>query len=221
MSSVDEAATFNTLNDDSKMDVLTPALTSKPWIAALLADPTWTHMPTKSRSPKPTGEDSFVAETLMTERTVRAVITFRPSKQEEEEEDVHSNGGMASYKEIKSVVDLGTGLNGYPQIVHGGVAATLLDETCGILVIANADRKVEREREAGRESVAPSYFTAYLNTTYKRPVPTPGPLLCTAKIQPRDGADDRKVFVRATIEDGEGLVYTVGEALFVKATAKL
>lgn len=142
------------------MDVLTPALTSKPWIAALLADPTWTHMPTKSRSPKPTGEDSFVAETLMTERTVRAVITFRPSKQEEEEEDVHSNGGMASYKEIKSVVDLGTGLNGYPQIVHGGVAATLLDETCGILVIANADRKVEREREAGRESVAPSYFTA-------------------------------------------------------------
>ena len=142
------------------MDVLTPALTSTPWIAALLANPTWKRMPTKSRSPKPTGEDSFVAETLMTERTIRSVTTFRPSLEEEEEEDVNSNGGMASYKEIKSVVDLGTGLNGYPAIVHGGVAATLLDETCGILVIANADRKVEREREMGRESVAPSYFTA-------------------------------------------------------------
>jgi thioesterase superfamily protein 4 len=51
-------------------------------------------------------------------------------------------------------------------------------------------------------------------------VPTPGKLLCTAKIERYD-AGGRKLYIRATIEDGNGIVYTIGEALFVKAMTKL
>lgn len=57
-----------------------------------------------------------------------------------------------------------------------------------------------------------------LNTTYKKPVPVPGPLLCTAKIERQDG---RKLYVRATIEDGMGTVYTTGECMFVGVKSKL
>jgi thioesterase superfamily protein 4 len=42
--------------------------------------------------------------------------------------------------------------------------------------------------------------------------------MCTAKIERQDG---RKVYVRATIEDGSGTVYSIGEALFIEVKAKL
>ena len=57
-----------------------------------------------------------------------------------------------------------------------------------------------------------------LNTSYRKPAPTPGTLLCTAKIERQEG---RKLYVRGTIEDGGGTVYTVGEAMFIKMTQKL
>jgi acyl-CoA thioesterase FadM len=57
-----------------------------------------------------------------------------------------------------------------------------------------------------------------LNTTYKRPIPVPGPVLCTAKIERQDG---RKLYVRATIEDGTGTVYTTGDCMFVEVKPKL
>jgi hypothetical protein len=51
-------------------------------------------------------------------------------------------------------------------------------------------------------------------------VPTPGALLLTAKIE-RQEAGDRKLYVRATIEDGNGTIYTLGEALFIRVSTKL
>lgn len=57
-----------------------------------------------------------------------------------------------------------------------------------------------------------------LNTVYKKRIPVPGLVLCTAKIERQDG---RKVYVRATIEDGEGTVYTTGESLFVETKPRL
>jgi thioesterase superfamily protein 4 len=131
-------------------DAFLSELSSVPWAAALINDPNWTPITTSSRSAKPTGEDSFFAETLSTERTIRSLLTFRPTKEE----------GDLAYKQIKTIVDLGTGLNGYPQIVHGGFAATLLDETCGILIMLVTDKKVQRLKESGQNATRPDYFTA-------------------------------------------------------------
>lgn len=57
-----------------------------------------------------------------------------------------------------------------------------------------------------------------LNVTYKKPVPTPGVLLCAAAF---DRRERNKIYIRGTIEDGEGTVYTTGEGLFVEVMAKL
>lgn len=59
-------------------------------------------------------------------------------------------------------MELGDGLNGYPQIIHGGCAATLLDEMCGILIMLNMERKVQKITEDGRRAAALNYFTACL-----------------------------------------------------------
>ncbi len=57
-----------------------------------------------------------------------------------------------------------------------------------------------------------------LNTNYKKPLPTPGLILCRAKIERQDG---RKLYIRATAEDGRGTVFTMAEGMFVEATTRL
>lgn len=57
-----------------------------------------------------------------------------------------------------------------------------------------------------------------LHTYYKKPIPAPSTVLCKAKVDRREG---RKLYISATIEDGKGTVYTVGEGLFIELKAKM
>lgn len=110
-------------------------LSTIPWAAELINDKRWTPTLSSNRFTKPTGEDSFFAETLDTGRTIRTMLTLRPTEDQE---------GEWMYKELLVILDLGDGLNGYAQILHGGFATTLLDETCGGLIQLNVFEKVRR-----------------------------------------------------------------------------
>lgn len=127
-------------------------LSSFPWAAALISDGRWTPISSFNRRLKPTGEDSFFAATLDTDRTIRSMLTLRPTKEE---------GNEMIYKELLVILDLGDGLNGYPQVLHGGFAATLLDETCGALIQLNV---LERVRRFGSQH-SMNYLTACKWTT--------------------------------------------------------
>jgi thioesterase superfamily protein 4 len=142
------------------MDATITRLSSVPWAAALINDPDWTPIETGSRSVKASGEDAFFGGTLGTDRTIRTLLTLRPKDEGE---------GDIVYKEIKTIVELGEGVQGYPQIAHGGFQATLLDEMCGILIMTNMERKAQRLTEDGRRTPALNYVTAcssipYINT---------------------------------------------------------
>lgn len=68
---------------------------------------------------------------------------------------------------------------------------------------------------AAADHVSPpdkSTMTAYLKVDYKRPVPTPGVVLRKAWIERTEG---RKLFGMGTVEDGQGTVMAIGEALFL------
>ncbi|MCJ1304953.1 hypothetical protein MMC08_007766 [Hypocenomyce scalaris] len=180
---------------------------SIPWCAKLLADPRFTAAPTGSRSPKRSTEDSFFAETLQTDKTVRACLSLYciPSPPS------CDSAPSPRIQEVRTLISLGSGVNGYPRIAHGGFVATLLDEGMGILMEANKDKG------SGRDN-GNAIVTAFLNVKYRRPVPTPGIVLVTAKytkVMPR------KQFMRASVEDGEGTVYAEAEALFVEIREKL
>lgn len=84
---------------------------------------------------------------------MRTCLTLKPSKASEAD---------WAYNEIVTLVEIGDGLNGYPQIIHGGFAATLLDEVCGVLIQLNTAIKVERLRSTGNPGphVQAGYFTA-------------------------------------------------------------
>ncbi|KAF2244420.1 hypothetical protein BU26DRAFT_434962 [Trematosphaeria pertusa] len=187
-------------------------LSQTPWCAALIDSPEWTPTRTASRVPKPTTEDSFFAETLGTSRTIRSCLTLRPVKEEED--------GDMVFKEVRTIMELGDGLNGYPRMAHGGFVATMLDEVMGVLLTLNIEAKNQRRLEVGRmgPDEGMNCFTAYLNTSYKKPVPTPGVVLCTAKF---DRRERNKIYIRTTIEDGQGTVYTVGEGMFIEVKTKI
>lgn len=123
-------------------------LSGTPWCAALINDPAWTPTRTESRVPKPTSEDSFFAETLGTQRTIRACLTLRPAHEEV--------GGDWAYRHIRVLMELGDGLNGHPRICHGGFVATMLDEVLGALIVLD----IEARRRRGEAAQNMSCFTA-------------------------------------------------------------
>ncbi|KAF1959822.1 hypothetical protein CC80DRAFT_489902 [Byssothecium circinans] len=186
-------------------------LSTTPWCAALISSPDWVPVNTVSRIPKSNGEDSFFAETLATPRGVQTCLTLRPTK----ELDGRDGSNNMVFGEVMVIIKLGDGLNGHAKIVHGGFAATMLDEALGALITLNAEARMKRKERLGElgPHEAMACFTAYLNTSYKKPVPAPGILLCKARFERRER---NKIYLSGSIEDGRGTVFTTCEGMFVE-----
>ena len=103
-----------------------------------------------------------------------------------------------------SIFYLGSDISGHPNIVHGGLLATILDEGMGICSFG----------------ALPSGFgvTANLNINYKRPVPTNTYVVLRAETVKVEG---RKAWVEGRIESlpekgEEPVVFVEAKALFVE-----
>lgn len=164
-----------------------------PWCAELLNNPQLTAYISPSRQVKPDGSDRAFATTLKTESTIAAYVALYKKPQQT----------GTPIPEFKAILTLGSDLNGFPNVCHGGIVATILDEVAGELINVNLKhRGIKRT----------SYMTAYLNTSYKKQVKTPGTILVVARIAKIEG---RKLFITATVEDGRGTVLTKAEGLFI------
>ncbi|KAG7442807.1 Thioesterase/thiol ester dehydrase-isomerase, partial [Guyanagaster necrorhizus] len=96
-------------------------------------------------------------------------------------------------------VHLGRSLCGHDGIIHGGLLATLLDESLGRLAIVNLPEKVG--------------VTATLSLTYKAPTIADQFVVIKTSLQELQG---RKITVTGRIEDLEGKVLVEASALFVQ-----
>ncbi|CAF1317641.1 unnamed protein product [Rotaria magnacalcarata] len=99
--------------------------------------------------------------------------------------------------EVRAAFHLGEGICGHKGIVHGGLTATMLDEVSGA---------------AAFSCVGPA-FTANLNINYRKPLVTPAWVLVRAHVDRHQG---RKAFIKATVENGEGMIYAEADGLFIK-----
>jgi len=189
-----------------------PRLQRIPWCAALLRDPNFTPTVTQSREPKASTEDSFFAETLQSDRTIRSCLSLQRTPSSPSSTSA-SDGPPIS--EVRVILELGDGVAGHPHICHGGFVATMLDEAMGVLLTVNVDEVKRRDPNGPGRLTA---FTAWLNTKYYKPVPAPGVVLATARFERVEG---RKMWITASIEDGEGTVLAGAEAMFIEPKAKL
>jgi thioesterase superfamily protein 4 len=174
---------------------------SIPWCAKYVDDPKNTITPTLSRIVEGSTEDSFFAETLRTERTIRKCLTLNslPDKTLD-----------PPSPKVCTFFELGDGLNSFPNISHGGFVATMMDEEMGILLTVN---QTFMNEQTGTDGELTS-MTAYLNIKYVAPVRTPGIVLVTAEVTK---SEKRKLFVKGLIQNESGKVLAESECLFIKA----
>jgi acyl-coenzyme A thioesterase PaaI-like protein len=166
---------------------------SIPWCSELLSEPDIVITTTPSRNYKSSTEDALFAETLKTPDAIGACLSFhkRPANDK------------ARIDEVYTLLSLGYKVNGYANILHGGMVGVLLDETMGILLHHN----IKTGRIPGEGAV-----TANLNITFLKPVATPQVILATAKIREVQG---RKRYLDTTLKDQFGVVLAKAEALWV------
>ena len=184
--------------------------TTPAWCSRVLGDPNLLPIATPSRQPKASTEDAFIAETLATANTISAWQSFYkkllpPSNSSEADapNDKHDTNPIAG--ELVSLLTLGRGTNGYVNVAHGGLISTILDQTMGLVV-------------AFHESVGTFGYTAFMNVKFRKPVPTPGAVLCRSWLERRSGG--RKLWVRGTVEDGEGGLFAEAESLWIEVEEK-
>jgi thioesterase superfamily protein 4 len=175
-----------------------------PWCAPIVSEKGWTAIPTRSREPKTSTEDSFFAQTLATPTTMSHHLTLvnaptipLPAS--------HRTGGPVVIPRVRNLWQLEHEVNGFPGIAHGGLLGSLCDEGMGILLTANS----EYGSDKGVEITA---MTVYLNVRYRAAVATPGVVLVESWVEKSEG---RKTVLRTSIKDGKGVECVTAEGLFV------
>jgi acyl-coenzyme A thioesterase PaaI-like protein len=103
-------------------------------------------------------------------------------------------------QQIRSVVTIPESFNGYPGIVHGGIVATLLDETSGRAILLDGDTDK-------------LFVTARLDIRYRLPTPTNTPLTVVGWVIKEKGTHAR---VAAEVRLPDGTVTAHCTALVVK-----
>ncbi|KAI7201980.1 hypothetical protein D0869_08448 [Hortaea werneckii] len=234
-------------------DLQTPPFTpTDPWIRALVAKPNTIIRVPSNRVSKPSTEDSLFADTLQTSRTFPECFIFYsdPALSASRSSSSAASGDVEErIQEVHFLVRIGDGLNGHPAILHGGIVAALVDEGMGVLQTVNHERahmlhlRQRKSLEGNGDDVGEGRmsegsgdalsslpplgsFTAELKIRYRRPVSTPGEVLCTARYVRREG---RKEWIEAAIRQGEvdgvaegdGMVTcAIGEGLFIEPKKK-
>ena len=168
---------------------------SIPWTAQLMNDEAFTNLPMISRLPQATGEDSFLAETMNTPGTIPHLLAYYRTLPHE----------GASIEEVRWLLHLGDKLNGWPNVMHGGMQSFILDEIMAFML--GCGKRVE-----GATPLALNTVTAELKVGYKRAFTTPGTVVVGARLVRREG---RKLWTSAEVRDRRGVVLASAEALFI------
>jgi acyl-coenzyme A thioesterase PaaI-like protein len=176
------------------------ALRRNPLYNALAASPEWT----EQEDPSSTLPTDAMRRRQLTAGPLRGARKIMMSKT-----FLHESG-----REVTALYCLGTALCGFPNVVHGGVLVTVMDEAMG--------------RLASRILGVPA-VTARLSVDYKAPTLASRGEAGGGSLWPVVGKDaefvvlkaeveelgERKAVVRGRLEDGNGKLLVRGNAVFV------
>jgi uncharacterized protein (TIGR00369 family) len=103
-------------------------------------------------------------------------------------------------QEIVGTVTVPEHFNGYPGAVHGGIVATILDETAGRAILLNGSHHN-------------LMVTLKLEVTYKKPTPTATPLTAVGRVVTES---TRRARVEGELKTPDGTVTAVCKAIIVR-----
>ncbi len=169
-----------------------------PWFATLVNDQSLHPIRTPGRQPEPGTLCPLFSQTLNTEHTVTACQSFykAPAALTVSFQQTPLQKYLG---ELQSFYSIGSGLDGYEGICHGGFLSATLDHTMAVLA---------RAYPGGKDA-----YTKCLRIEFQKPLRTPGAVLCRAWMTRVEG---RKMWVVGRIEDEKGESYLTAEGLFLK-----
>ncbi|KAK0110092.1 hypothetical protein ONS95_002748 [Cadophora gregata] len=173
-----------TKEDDLMIEYLTSQASKLPIVQSLSTDPTWTSHDAYTSLPIPERSARLTTGPLAGARALGGY------------QRVFQN---AETGETVTVVWFGGAIAGWPGVTHGGVIATVMDESLG--------------RCAIRQFPSKSGVTANLELNYLKPVVTNS--FYVIRAVPEQGVTERKCWVQGRLETLEGRVCVESRALFV------
>ena len=114
---------------------------------------------------------------------------------------------------VATLFALGDGTSGYEGIVHGGLTATILDESLGVVNELNT--------ALGKEGslFSASSVTASLSVKFLAPVATAEKAICVTSWV--EGMQGRKTIMKAEVTNGKGEKLAVAESVWVAVKPRL
>ncbi|OAL56029.1 hypothetical protein IQ07DRAFT_660378 [Pyrenochaeta sp. DS3sAY3a] len=219
------AVIHQAIQDSHQVIAKDPIFHNTEWCAKMIGDPTWIAIESQSHDTTVPQQNTFLAKTLQTDSTIHGCLTLIKSPLEPAEplldgksrpiaDTTHGVAGDKmdtgdAIKEVVMLLSLGSAVNGFANMAHGGFVSTLLDEVIGVLNTTNI-----RFQEYVQKRKQPSPVTAYLNVTFQRPLPTPSIIQARAWYKGKDSTERKRVIL-GTLEDGQGVAYAKVEGLLV------
>lgn len=176
----------------------TTSISSLPWCRKYLDDTSYEKITMQSRIIKPTSHDALFAQTFQTPSTINEWIALRK---------VGKSLPLEEW-ELCVLVYLGSGLDGWQGICHGGVTATLLDEVMSALT-------GYYNHEHGKLR---SELTVELNVKFKKPMTTPHVYAVRARLLRVQG---RKIWASSQVVNGSEEIVSHADGFFVMIDAKI
>ncbi len=164
---------------------------SIPWCHALFNNPDLHPITTLTRIPKlPSSQDALISSTLASSSTVQSWQTFwsPPSS-------------TAPLGQLIAILSLADGLSGHAHTLHGGIISLILDEAMNYIGAAHLTPGM-------------SAYTAYIKVDFKKPCFLPATVMARSWVEEK--SKGRKLYIRGSVEDGQGGVHAEGESLFIE-----
>lgn len=190
-------------------------LHNRPWTAKYLSpaspskEKTFPFIP-QCRNPASPAIDQFFGVTLANPNAVALTHMLCFFTVDDEGQEGVLQDPKRRVEKVSTLYELGKGLNGNPDILHGGMTMAMVDEAMGALLEVNSALGKEGD---GFKSVS---VTASLEIKFLRPVPTGQAVIATAWIE---WIERRKTRVRCEVRDqhGEELARVVSTWVAIKA----
>lgn len=151
-----------------------------------------------NRIRKKSSQDSLFADTFKTDATIRHCLAL------------YRGGPQLSLDshELRFILTMGSALDGWAGVCHGGVICTILDEAMSFLVnlYCKATNPTSNELTAG------------LRVRFLKPVHTPGSFLIKTKVSSKER---RKFRVSAELLNQKEVCLATADGLFIALAPKL
>lgn len=146
---------------------------------------------------------TLTGKTWNTETTIRELLSLaRASKSNNPQPQLESERA-----EVRRFYTFGGDLNAHPNLLHGGVIASVLDSTLGNAIGVQFPQGALR------------MFTVQLNVTYKKAVPTPGTVMVRSWVTKVED-EGRKIWAAGEIVGEGGIAHATAEGMWLKARSK-